>query len=108
MLLYYYFFRYFMGGGTGSGYLNDSELKRMYNLEFITKIEQNEFRERKLGFSKGRFVVMEVHGYRCEHTETFIGDSFYEILKQQAEKGEYKSAKEFAQDLERDAKPIKY
>ena len=88
--------------------LTDIELKEIHNLEFIADAEDKDGKKRKIGFSRGKFVIMNVEGSKSKEVTIEIGPSFYETLKQQALKGDYGSAKEFVQALEREAKPIKY
>lgn len=81
--------------------ISDSEIKEIHKLDFLTTFEEKGL-VRKIGFAKGKFVVFEFDGTggtRGSHTEITIGDSFYEVLREQAKKGEYKSAKEFATRL---------
>ncbi len=95
-----------MGGGTGDCELGDSELKEVYSLEFLTTIDGEEFTRKQIGFSKEKFVVLNVHGSRCEHKEVQIGPDLYALFKEQALKGSYRSAKEFCAGLEKSPEKI--
>ncbi len=97
-----------MGGGTGSGSIDNEGLKLRFNLEHITKAGSNGPVETKIGFSKGRFLILRVRGYECDFREIHIGDSLYDLFKSQAQKGSYKSAKEFFEALESQREPINY
>ena len=97
-----------MDNNIDTGKLEDSELKKTYGLEFLTTMGETNGKERKIGFAKGKLVIMNVEGNRCEHIETPIGESLYNLFRDQALRGEYRSAREFLQALERKTHPISY
>ncbi|MEK6936877.1 MAG: hypothetical protein AABW58_02290 [Nanoarchaeota archaeon] len=74
--------------------LNDDELKRIHGLEYLTEVSCSEG-PRKIGFGRGKFVILDVSGSRSDDIRITIGDSFYETLREQAKRGDYRSAKEF-------------
>ena len=81
---------------TEDNTLSDSEIRKIHKLEYLTTIEEKGSLVKKIGFSRGNFVILEISGTRAIHTEISIGDSFYETISSQADRGEYDTAKEFA------------
>ena len=61
--------------------LTNDELKRIHNLEFITDIETNGEVTKKIGFSNGKFVILETRDSQSTLMSIPIGNSLYELFK---------------------------
>ncbi len=88
-----------MGGGTSDGEVINSQLKNFFGLEYVIDLERREFKSKRIGFSKDRFIILEIDGVKCNHTQISIGTSLYELFKDQALKGDFRSIKEFYKQL---------
>ena len=86
--------------------LTDGELIITHNLEFLTDVEEKSGTTKKIGFARGRLVILNVKGAQSKAVTIEIGDSFYETLRRQAVKGKYDSAREFLANYERTSETI--
>lgn len=84
---------------TGDVELSDSEIQTQYKLEYLTTLNSTGSKRRLTGFSEQRFVALSVKGSICRHEEMPIGKALYTLIKEQAQKGNYKAAKELADIL---------
>ena len=78
-----------MGGGTRDGELDDSEIKKLHGLEYLTTIERDTLTRKMVGFAARKFVVVEVLETRSIYEEMPLGNELYQLFKIQAQAGNY-------------------